>query len=1297
MFVNTRKLAERVAHQLRQTLGEEAVAAHHGSLSRQIRLDAEERLKRGELKAIVATASLEMGIDVGYIDLVCQIGSPRSIATFLQRVGRSGHSLGVVPKGRLLPLTRDELLECIALVRAVRAGRLDKIEVPVAPLDLLAQQIVAMCASDDWSEDDLFALVRRAWPYRNLPREKFNRIVTMLSEGITPANRTGAWLHRDLISGQVKARRGARIAAITCGGAIPELGDFRVVTVNDGTFVGNVNEDFALESNSGDVFLLGNTSWRVNYVRGSTVFVTDAQGAAASVPFWLGEAPGRTIELSDEISRLRIEIEDHVRHQFVGHDSTNDNTTSSPRRQPGVSPEAQSPPTPRLPPGAEFPEAEIAGEPDLSAAIAWLQHDAGIDEFAAMQAVRYTAAQFAAIGFVPTLHKICFERFFDESGGMQLVVHAPWGARINRAWGLAFRKRFCRSFDFELQASADEDGIVLSLGPQHSFPIESLFNMLTPDNGRYLLEQALLAAPVFQTRWRWCVTRALAVLRNKHGQRVPPNLQRFRSDDLLAAVFPAQAGCLENHHGDTKIPDHPLIDQTVEDCLHEAMDVDRWIQLLADIRSGKVELVARETREPSPFSHEILNANPYAFLDDAPLEERRARAVQLRRGLSFESASDLGRLDPEAIAQVTAEAWPIVRDAEELHDTLNSMCLLRDDEAPEWTADFEKLVTAGRATRVMLKQENGECEGGRRKAEGGNSDSPLHTLTPSPLQIDPAHPIIPAPHFSRHFWTAAERWPLVKSLYPEASAEPPLEKLPDSVKQDWESAEAIVTLMRGRIQCSGPTTAENLGEHLLLEPSRVFAALEAVEAEGTVMRGHFTAGAEKCGVGNGEWGMKQKGGGWKAEGGNSDSPLHPFTPSLAHVEWCERRILSRIHRRTLDGLRRQIQPVEPHDYIRFLAAWHHLIPGTQWHGRAGLRKALLQMQGFETAAGLWERRILPARCDEYDGRWLDELSMSGELTWGRLYPPKKDADDAPSGAIITRAAPISLLMRENLGWLLPGDRPSAEAHCRGNALQVLEALRQRGAMFQHELLAVTGLLPAQLDEALHELAALGLATADAFTAVRLISGTATDRRRAEKHRRLRRIRRDHTVAASGRWSLFPGFVQQVDEQQAVTSWAWQLLRRWGVVFRDLLDREPAAPSWGRLVQTYRRLEARGELRGGRFVSGVGGEQYATPEAVEQLRSVRDKAPDGNILVLAAADPVNLCGLITTETRIPITHTNTVALRDGRLLATCQAGEIQWLAEATLDEIETLSRQLRLNHHEIQLRDEAVAHQNAGRW
>ncbi|MCA9219942.1 MAG: DEAD/DEAH box helicase, partial [Planctomycetales bacterium] len=429
------------------------------------RHSAEQRLKNGELNAIVATASLEMGIDVGYIDLVCQVGSPRAIATFLQRVGRSGHSLGLTPKGRLFPLTRDELLECMSLVRAVRQGELDRIEIPNAPLDILAQQIVATVACDEWEEDSLFALCRRAWPYRHLSRKQFDEVVEMLASGMTAGTKRGLHLHRDRINGRVRARRGARLAAITSGGAIPDTAEYRVVTEPEKTFVGTLDEDFAIESMAGDVFLLGNTSWRVQQVRSGEVIVRDAEGAPPSVPFWFGEGPGRTIELSAEVSRLRRDIA----------------------------------------------ATELA-----------LREECGVSTWAAEQATNYIESQVAAIGLVPTTEQIVFERFFDESGGMQLVIHSPFGARINRAWGLALRKRFCRSFDFELQAAATDNGIVLSLSPQHSFPIDSLFKMLGPHNAKYLLEQAVLAAPMFQVRWRWNVTRALAVLRRQGGKKVPP-------------------------------------------------------------------------------------------------------------------------------------------------------------------------------------------------------------------------------------------------------------------------------------------------------------------------------------------------------------------------------------------------------------------------------------------------------------------------------------------------------------------------------------------------------------------------------------------------------------------------------------------------------------------------------------------------------------------------------------------------------------------------------------------------------
>jgi ATP-dependent Lhr-like helicase len=1167
VFVNTRRLAERVALRLRELLGEEAVASHHGSLSRQIRHDAEQRLKEGQLKAIVATASLEMGIDIGYIDLVCQIGSPRSIATFLQRVGRSGHSLGALPKGRLFPLTRDELLESLALVRAVRRGELDRSKFRSA-LDILAQQIVAAVACDEWDEDSLFELFRGAWPFRDLKSEDYDAVLKMLSDGIKPGSKAGTYLHRDQIHGKLRARRHARIAALTSGGAIPEQGEYRVIEVGEGPFVGTVNEDFAIESLAGDSFLLGNTSWRIEQVTSGEVMVSDAKGAPPSIPFWLGEAPGRTIELSAELSNLRQGIAERVQ---LG--------------------------------------SESADNPQWPDAVAWLMHECGTEPHVAEQAARYVAAQKAAIGVVPTKDQIVFERFFDESGGMQLVVHAPLGSRINRAWGLALRKRFCRSFDFELQAAADDNGVLLSIGPQHSFPIESLFKMLHPGNAQYLLEQAVVAAPVFGVRWRWNITRSLAVLRAEAGRRVPPFLQKFRSEDLLAAAFPETVGCLENHHGDIEIPYHqPIVKQTMHDCLTEAMDVTRWIELLANVQSGKVELIPVETREPSPFSHQLINANPYAFLDDAPLEERRTRAVSTRRSLSIDDFRDLARLDPDAIAQVSEDAWPIVRDTEELHDALNTMVVLREEEAAPWSDWLTELARMGRATVV-------EC--GVRSAECGVEQQ-------SKLRI---------PHSAFRIWIAAERWPLIKAVYPEAQASPE-PQLPASLDKTWESADARVEIVRGRIQFSGPATAAALAEKLGLAESQVFAALEAVEASGAVMRGRFTAAAQS-------------------------------TPDV--VEWCDRRLLARIHRMTLDGLRRKIEPVPPEVYLDFLVRRHGLLPGHERRESLGVREAAMQLQGFELPAGAWEEKVLAPRIADYDPQWLDALFLSGELAWGRLRPPKRDEKDGPGMAALNRTMPIALALRDDLPWLLPAERQSLESFASSAAREVLNVLDLRGALFYREIANLTGLLPTQLEDALRELAALGLVSSDTFAAVRHITTGP------KKTIRRPGIRSMHSVASPvGRWSRFPGAIDLPERETALERWCRQLLSRYGVVFRDLLTREPAAPQWYELVRVLRRMELRGEVRGGRFIAQVAGEQFALEAVVSQLRELRDQAPVSNWAIVCAADPVNLCGILTAGNRIPATNKNYLILQDGRCVAAKVAGRIEFFAQVA-PEVEAAMR------------------------
>ncbi len=1141
VFVNTRRLAERLAHHLTERLGEGAVPAHHGSLSRRLRQTTERRLKAGELQAVVATASLELGIDIGFVDLVCQIGSPRSIAVTLQRIGRSGHQVEraeatAMPKGRLFATTRDELLECAALVRAIRRGVLDRLEMPRWPRDVLAQQIVAAVACEAWREDDLFALAARTHVYRDLPRAEFDALIEMLSNGIaTRRGRSGAYLHRDRVNGVVRGRRGARLAAITSGGAIPDNANYLVVAEPEGTTVGTVDEDFAVESLSGDVFLLGSTSWRIRRIEQGRVRVEDAQGAAPSVPFWRGEAPGRTRELSEELSAVRTRL--------------------------------------------------IEGERDEDELVAFLHDECGLDRGGAVQAIAYVRAGAGALGALPSSGTIVAERFFDESGGMQLVLHAPFGARINRAWGLALRKRFCRSFNFELQAAATDNGLLISLAEQHSFPLEVVFRFLNVDTVKSVLTQALLDSPMFTARWRWDATRALAVLRFAGGRKVPPPLQRMRSDDLLASVFPDQAACAENLVGDIRIPNHPLVNESIRDCLDEAMDLAGLTQVLAAIERGDIRTVAIDTAEPSPLSHEILNANPYAFLDDAPLEERRARAVQMRRTLGAE-ATELGALDREAIVQVGQDAWPIVRDADELHDALLTLVAL--PPVAEWRPWFDELTVSRRATCVTM---------------AGTS-----------------------------VWTPAERLALTRAAYPGGQLDPEIDALDVAeAGPGADSRESAVTeVVRGWLESTGPQTAAGLAGRLALPAPLVDQALARLEGEGQILRGRFS----------------------------------PTMPAQGAEEWCNRRLLARIHRLTLGRLRREIEPVTAADLMRFLFRWQHLAPGTQLHGADGVLQIVTQLQGYEISAAAWETHVLPRRLSGYTPDWLDELCLGGDLMWGRLSPHPalaargERSDDVHPGRLApgggdgerspqrirpTRAAPVSLFRRADAGWLL-GRASAAEGGVAPDetalshpARDLLAALRRRGASFLSDLVRATGRLTSEVEDGLWELLAAGVVTADGFDNLRALIDPK--RRRGEGRGRRRRPRH-----AAGRWALLQSTVEAdppvmpddprtaAPDEARVDAFARQLIRRWGVVFRDVLAREVLAPPWRELLRVLRRMEARGEIRGGRFVEGFVGEQFASGEALELLRIVR-KQPHAARIEVAAADPLNLVGIITPGPRV----------------------------------------------------------------
>jgi len=1134
IFVNTRRLAERAAAALAEQLGEQYVTAHHGSLAKEHRLSAEQRLKQGSLKALVATASLELGIDIGDVDLVCQLGSPHAISTFLQRVGRSGHRLGAVPKGRLFPLSRDDLVECTAMLAAIGRDELDRILIPEAPLDVLAQQIVAEVACREWQEAGLFKAFTAAWHYRELSYQQFLDVVKMLSDGFhTQRGRRSAYLHRDAVNGLLRPRKGAKLTALMNGGAIPDQFDYDVIMQPEGLFVGTLNEDFAFESLPGDIFQLGNNSYRMLKIEQGRVYVEDAHGQPPNIPFWFGEAPGRSDELSQAVSELRATLDA------------------------------------RLELGQEAAYHYLADELQLPAA-------------AAEQLLLYLAAAKAALTVLPTRQRIVFERFFDETGDMHFVVHSPYGSRINRAWGLALRKRFCRRFNFELQAAASEDNIVLSLGPTHSFPLEEPAQYLKAATVRDILVQALLAAPMFPTRWRWVANTALAVPRNRAGKKVPAYFQRNNAEDLIAVIFPDQLACFENISGDREVPDHPLVNQTLSDCLHELMDIDGLERLLAGIEQGAIRIVARELASPSPLALEILNARPYAFLDDAPAEERRTLAVQQRRFMDPQTAAETGHLNPEAIARVRLEAWPEAQTPDELHDALVVLGFLTEAEGKrgplsafrhDWPMLLEALTKARRATVMTIN-------GGTR------------------------------------LWVAAERLKALQWIFPDAPIDPVIRPVDSNEAADRDSA--LVEILSSRLEGLGPATAAQLAASMRLNASEVEIALLALQQEGGIIQGRFTPGAET-------------------------------------VEWCERGLLARIHRYTLKQLRSEIEPVSPADFMRFLFRWQGLDdPGS---GEAALQQRLLQLEGLSLPAASWETDILPARIRPYAPSDLDKLCSAGRISWLRLHlPAGASKRKSPAG----KSTAFSFIARAHLPhWRAYAPLPAIEAlELSGKAERVYEALKQWGASFFEELLGETGLLKSQLEEALAELSAFGLVTSDSFQGLRtLITSRQTE------HRLSQRYSFYDPFAAAGRWSLIRGHaVAETERHRHCEHIAQVLLRRYGVVFRKVLEQENNLPGWRELLYVFRRMEARGELRGGRFVQGFAGEQYALPEAVSVLRELRKQAKRGDLIAISAADPLNLTGIITPGLRVPTQASRRILYRDGVPMAIGAQGKINFLED-----------------------------------
>ncbi|MCH9671974.1 MAG: ATP-dependent DNA helicase, partial [Gammaproteobacteria bacterium] len=1100
VFVNTRRLTERVSRHVAKRLGESVVAAHHGSMAKEARLDAEQRLKRGELRLLVATASLELGIDIGEVDLVCQLGSTHRISTFLQRVGRSGHGVGRTPKGRLFPLTRDDLVECVALLYAAQRGELDRLRLTTAPLDVLAQQLVATCACESWNEDALFALITRAQPYRALDRDAFNAVLRMLAEGYsTRRGRQGAYLHRDAVSATVKARDNARLVALTAGGAIPETADYTVVAEPEGLAVGTLDEDFAIESIPGDIFQLGNTSWQILRVESGKVRVADANGAPPTIPFWLGEAPARTEELSGIVNWIRTQIGALDPHLRQNHE----------------------------------PLRHSADTPDdsLAAIFDWAQTELRISGTVAEQLIHYLAAGARSLGCMPSQTTPVLERFFDESGGMQLVVHAPFGARLNRAWGLALRKRFCRNFNFELQAAATEDSIVLSLGETHSFALRDIASYLSANTVEDVLKQALVDAPMFTARWRWNANISLAVPRSRAGKKVPPPIQRMNAEDLLSVVFPDSIACAENLTGHREIPDHPLVNQTFQDALHDAMDVDVLKELLVKINESTVQLHCVDVTEPSAFSAEIIAARPYAYLDDAPLEERRTRAVRPPRHVDPHSARTLSQISEAALTRVRNEIRPRLNTVESVHDALLGAAFLTHSELTDTDpALLHELTRARRAT---------------------------------PVQV---------PHATHPIWVAAERLALIEAAQPEAKPQFDV-SIPPGYQTSVDGDSALEEIIRGRAHITGPFEAAHISTALGLPHASVNAAVQRLQAQGFLFAGEFSG--------------------------------------TGRTEWCERRLLARMHQYSMSQRRREVEPVSSATFMRFLLAWHGIEQPREWKrsdsprarrttDQERLASTLAQLEAYEAPASAWESDILTTRLSHYDATWLDALCLSGRIGWLRLTP----RESSTYGVGLLRSTPIAFTPRRRLAhW----QRPPSESRtvCSPRAERVLECLTT-GSQFLHDIAEDTGLLPAEVEKALAELVRLGQATADSFAGLRGLL-PAESKRRANPGPFSPKRTEAATLEAAGRWSaIAPASSERSDVEYAART----LLRRYGVVFRALLERESAMPPWRELLFELRRLEASGDVRGGRFVTGYSGEQFALPEAVSQLQSARRWRPSG---------------------------------------------------------------------------------------
>lgn len=1118
VFVNTRRLAERVGRYLAERVGAKQVAVHHGSLAREEREEAERRLKSGSLSVLVATASLELGLDIGMVDLVCQIGSPHAVSTFLQRLGRSGHGVGMISRGRLFPLTRSDLVECVALLDALDRDWLETITVSGSgPTDVLVQQMVAeVAARGEVSSEVLFGQLVRAWPYRDLDKETFGELLNMISRGFsTRLGRHLAHLRFDQQEKKIYARPGARRFAIENGGVIPDLFDYDVKLLPENLSIGTVSEDFAFESMTGDVFQLGNRSYRLIQVRSGTAYVEDAAGAPPSIPFWFGDAPGRTKVLSQAVSELYAKCESALR------------------------------------------------EGGVERCVKFLMTIPGLTQHAALELTEFLNESKNALGTLPGSDRVLVERFFDEVGDQHLVLHYPCGIQLNRAYGMALRKRFCRQFNFELQAAADDDSVILSLGATHSFHLNTLAKFLNAQTVRTMLVQAILQSPMFSTRWRWIAATALALARRRAGKRLPAPFQRADAEDLVAHVFPDQLACQDNLTGPREVPDHPLVSQTLNECLDVLMDCSGLERLLSDLQKGSMHFFARDLPAPSPLAESIIHARPWAFLDETPAEERRTRAIPSTRLGIWSKELSQGQLGgrQDLVDQIRREAWPSLAGVEAACDALSVLGFLTDEEVGRSNGDavMHQLLEQRRAGRV-------------RTANG---------------QV---------------LWVSLQRAGEILSVAPGATIEPA--KLVTDSMSSIDPEINLRELLHSRLVGLGPATAEQLATAMGLTAEQVEPALTALETQGIVMRG-------------------------------------AFDPKVNGDCWCHRHLVARLARLSIQTARRRPLPLVSKEIFQYSVLSRQEL-FELGEGPEVVARVLSQNRGFHAPLGLWERSILPARVHGYSPADLDVLIAGGRFLCGRLTSPKTLGSDSN-----LRNLPVAFCSRQEMETCLIGDCPQVVDDSEAGL--VVEVLRQKGALFWDDLLGMTGLLPVRLESALTCLVRSGLVYPDHPGALRILARPAA-RRKA------------NSLSGLGRFSLIdrPEFWEWSTER--VLAYAERGLDRYGVIFRDLISRDPVAPPWRVLIGQLWRMEARGDVAGGRFVLDVEGEQFARQDALLELQRCAEMTSERrmlNMVKIATGDPANLTvelGLLPRTTR-----ESEIVFEGGKPIALIFRGRVEMLA------------------------------------